>query len=1241
MKHTKSKIAFILKSRSFHIQKRFTSFTNVDASTLQTLLKNKKYRVKSNVKKETFQSFLDHWQKNKVPNITVSNIKEYARLSKEFDRMNDLIQIFHRCNMLSNRFQISKKRKTKSPKNKNNVIKSLDQNYEKLNKSTIKTRLKQKNKLLSEKVKKFHLIIDLLFRKSGIDSYFDFVEYKKELIEACEKEDTKVVDILTRTKVKTDNFIFVLNEDEKTASLLRDLSISEQVFIPRSIRYQNNDYLITSILPNSFKNISNFFTVQFPSDSELKRIERYAFFYSNLLEIAIPSHVKFIGKNAFPYCCEKIVFSDQSEIEEMEINSITISFCLLKEISIPSSIARLDAKFGYLFSDFNLKIIPMKTTNIIHYNNKYILGKSNINSNSFDVLLFVSENAEKAVIPPFIKVLSSYSLHHCEKLQSIEFPKLSKLKVIGKNAFSCFLLEKITIPSSVTHIGKKAFDRTKLKEIDFSPNSKLISIGEKAFSCGSLEKISLPSGVEHFGKEWCLYNDNLTKIEILPVKKRNIALFNNAMIIGKSNFKSDIYDVIILAQKNIQNVLIPSYIRQIGPYAFWSCKEIQSIEFEENSKLQIIDEHSFEYSSLKEISIPSHVVKINKNTFRCCDMLKKIEFTNDSELEFMGDFAFNASSLENISIPSSIKYIGSHAFKECKKLIKIVFQNNIQKESSSIKLGSHAFSDIHIKKIVFPKRPRIKIIPKKAFRNLTIEKVVLPSDSNKMRKKWHSESLNLKNIQIFRNEQQNLIHYGKFILGKSNDNNDIFDVLVFAHKGIETATIPSFVRTISSFAFKNCEQLKEVQFSDESELQLIEKYAFSNTSIEKIQIPKKVVRIGKDAFFFCQKLKNVEFTKDSSLRIIDEEAFLKSPLEEISIPLHVTKIGQKAMNCKKLKNVVFSEKAELKSICEYAFMESLIESITIPSTTTEICDYAFSYCKKLKTVNISKNSELRSIGNYAFEYTMIEKFYIPSKLNEIHEFWCTNVTQLNEITISEDNTNFAYLNDKMIVTKSDPNDDAFDVLFFALRDIKKAVIPPTIKKITSCCFNSCLKLTKIMFVGHSQLQTIPMHSFCGSSIRSISIPQHVKYIENSAFSNCTQLRNVEFPLNSELMSIHSNAFQKSSIEQISIPSRVTYIGEEAFSKCTNLKKIDFPPGLINIDNYSLTGTSIESIALPSQIKYLDRFTFMGYKTIKIIEVNENTNIPDIFLRGLINCKIDFLLIPTKYREFLEIISKNI
>lgn len=101
---------------------------------------------------------------------------------------------------------------------------------------------------------------------------------------------------------------------------------------------------------------------------------------------------------------------------------------------------------------------------------------------------------------------------------------------------------------------------------------------------------------------------------------------------------------------------------------------------------------------------------------------------------------------------------------------------------------------------------------------------------------------------------------------------------------------------------------------------------------------------------------------------------------------------------------------------------------------------------------------------------MIEKFYFPSNLNKIHEFWCTNVTQLNEITISEDNTNFAYLSDKIIATKSDPNSDVFDVLFFALRDIKKTVITPTIKKITSCCFNSCQKSSLWAIHNHRQFR---------------------------------------------------------------------------------------------------------------------------------------------------------------------------
>lgn len=64
----------------------------------------------------------------------------------------------------------------------------------------------------------------------------------------------------------------------------------------------------------------------------------------------------------------------------------------------------------------------------------------------------------------------------------------------------------------------------------------------------------------------------------------------------------------------------------------------------------------------------------------------------------------------------------------------------------------------------------------------------------------------------------------------------------------------------------------------------------SGTFIESISIPPSVLRIGKEVFQECNRLKEINFTKDSQLKIIEENAFANSVLESISIPPHVIKI---------------------------------------------------------------------------------------------------------------------------------------------------------------------------------------------------------------------------------------------------------------------------------------------------------------------------------------------------------------
>ena len=55
-----------------------------------------------------------------------------------------------------------------------------------------------------------------------------------------------------------------------------------------------------------------------------------------------------------------------------------------------------------------------------------IIGKSSIEKDKFDVLIFCARNAEKVRIPNFIKTIGSYSFNKCYQLRSGEIQKKFK-----------------------------------------------------------------------------------------------------------------------------------------------------------------------------------------------------------------------------------------------------------------------------------------------------------------------------------------------------------------------------------------------------------------------------------------------------------------------------------------------------------------------------------------------------------------------------------------------------------------------------------------------------------------------------------------------------------------------------------------------------------------------------------------------------------------------------------------------
>lgn len=185
-------------------------------------------------------------------------------------------------------------------------------------------------------------------------------------------------------------------------------------------------------------------------------------------------------------------------------------------------------------------------------------------------------------------------------------------------------------------------------------------------------------------------------------------------------------------------------------------------------------------------------------------------------------------------------------------------------------------------------------------------------------KYWLLRTDNLINISVDPQNKNFITYENKLILGKSRIDIDVFDMILFADRNIEKITIPPFIKIIGNGSFKNCKNLRYVNFND-TKLQIIGENAFEGTSIMSISIPDNVIQIGKYSFSDCSNLKKVKISRNSKLREINKSAFYESPISGIFIPSNVNKIGKKAFENDNLKIIEIGDNINyfttIKDIC--------------------------------------------------------------------------------------------------------------------------------------------------------------------------------------------------------------------------------------------------------------------------------------------------------------------------------------
>ena len=1126
---------------------------------------------------------------------------------------------------LTDSFTMSQNNNAFLPKLNSSIIKTKNDAYKMMEKidevegenQIIQEQNEEIKKLRKENQKSKENSIEMMKLIFSNDKFFtsQFSNIKDLLILAFKNGDVSKIKELTLDKLTLDNGInLLLDKITLTAEIIESPNAEGIIQIPNSILYNNQNYEIISINKKSFYSNKQLKSVQFQPNSKIKIIGEKSFYDSSLESIIIPNSVLKIKKNAFGNCnsIKSVIFESDSKLTSMGKRAFqSIS---LQSISIPPTVTKIKSKCFYkcnnlqfinLLSNSKLKFIgkksfyntkinrlfipksveiieegcfngmpddlkiklPESNTNFLYFNDQMILAKSNPNNGEFDMILFSSRNCVHVEIPSSVKYICSYAFSQCKKLRMISFKHDSKLRSIGQKAFDESLIEEIHIPSSVYKIARNAF-----------------------LCCLYLQKIRILGEHDEIGENMfdkiSISLKYKSPIELsLSKTNRYFKYIDEKFILGKSSLKNKEFDIFLYANSNLQNIEIPLSIKTIAPFAVKYCDNLHDVTISPNSNLQLIDNDAFNHSYIHNIYIPSNVVKIGKRSFQSCPNLN-IEFSHYSKLEIIEKYAFNNSCFTSINIPSTVIEIKKFAFQNCK------IQNiNFQNDSKLAHIGKFAFfytkmNEILIppkvtktkicnfskaQKIMFTENSELQTIEKSDSYMNELEYIMFPSMLYKIDRDWLKCFSNLKKIEISK-ENKNFKYYNdKLIIGKSNPNIDDFDSIIFANRDLIEIEIPSFIKFICPYSFSYCKHLKTVTFQPDSKLQIIDHDAFANSTIEDIIIPSNVFRIESQAFFECSKLKNVQFEQNSKLMII----------------------------------------------CHHAFSKTSIEKITIPSTVAEIELYSFSDCLSLSSFEILEDSKLKSIGYYIFTNTKLTNLYIPSRIESFEYLTFYQLPQNFRLTISNENTSFKNFGDSLIIGKSNPNINDFDVIVYASRDLNEIKIPSFIKHINKYAFHNCKNLKTVVFQPDSKLQTIDDFAFAESAIEKITIPKHVISINVGSFSKCQHLVSIEFSKDSELLSIGSSAFEESSLEKITIPKHVSIIGDKSFLKCIKLISVEFEQNseLEIICEKAFEGSSIVNFVVPSHVKEIQS-CFCCCSKLNSLVFEENSNLLKIDKKGL-------------------------